>query len=209
MKKKFVKIPIDLSSKKSLRLLVHTRKNQTNKPINELSFDIRNKSYNKIINNNNNSLIKIPKNTKEFLVSKGNDIFPFFKSQDLNKESYKISTYKKERITETEYNQNDSKNIVYNLEINNRKVFNGKSNKIATTNIYDNINNEEKKKDNCCYYESKYSKLVTEEKEKYSINRRVKEKYINNPNENKNTSNIQSDNISKRIIFDSNIGKST
>ncbi len=97
MKKKFVKIPIDLSSKKSLRLLMHTRKNQMNKPTNELSFDIRNKSYNKIINNNNNSLVKIPKNTKEFLVLKGNDIFPLFKSQYLNKEYYKISTYKRRK----------------------------------------------------------------------------------------------------------------
>ena len=41
------------------------------------------------------------------------------------------------------------------------------------------------------------------------FNRRVKEKFINYPNENKNTSNTQSYNISKRIIFDSNIGKST
>ncbi len=39
------------------------------------------------------------------------------------------------------------------------------------------------------------------------VNRRVKEKFINYPNENKNTSNTQSYNISKRIIFDSNIGK--
>ena len=93
MKKKFVKIPIDLSSKKSLRLLMHTRKNQMNKPTNELSFDIRNKSYNKIINNKY-SLIKIQKNTKEFLTLKGNDIFPLFKSHYLNKEYYKISTYK-------------------------------------------------------------------------------------------------------------------
>ena len=60
------------------------------------------------------------------------------------------------------------------------------------------------KKDNCCYYDSK---LITEEKENHSINRRVKEKFINYPNENKNTSNTQSYNISKRIIFDSNIGK--
>ena len=39
------------------------------------------------------------------------------------------------------------------------------------------------------------------------VNRRVKEKFINYHNENKNTSNTQSYNISKRIIFDSNIGK--
>ena len=41
------------------------------------------------------------------------------------------------------------------------------------------------------------------------VNKRVKEKFINYPNENRNTSNSQSDNISKRIIFDSNIGKRT
>ena len=69
MKKMFVKIQIDLPSKKSLRLLIHARKNQMNNPTNHSSFDIRNKSYNKIINNNN-SLIKIPKNTKEFLILK-------------------------------------------------------------------------------------------------------------------------------------------
>ena len=70
MKKMFVKIQIDLPSQKSLRLLMHARKKQMNKPlINHSSFDIRNKSYNKIINNNN-SLIKIPKNTKEFLILK-------------------------------------------------------------------------------------------------------------------------------------------
>ena len=97
MKKHFVKIPIDLSSKKSLRLLIHARKNQMNNPTNHSSFDIRNKSYNKIINNNN-SLIKIPKNTKEFLILKGNDIFPLLKSQYLNKEYYKISTYKRREL---------------------------------------------------------------------------------------------------------------
>ena len=140
----FVKIQIDLPSKKSLWILIHARKNQMNNPTNHSSFDIRNKSYNKIINNNN-SLIKIPKNTKEFLILKENDIFPLLKSQDLNKDYYKISTYKKERITETDYNQNDSKNIAYNLAINNRKVFKGKSKKIATKNIYDKIYNEEKK----------------------------------------------------------------
>ena len=81
----FVKIPIDLPSKKSLRLLMQARKKQMNRPLtNHSSFDINNKY----------SLIKIQKNTKEFLTLKGNDIFPLFKSHYLNKEYYKISTYK-------------------------------------------------------------------------------------------------------------------
>ena len=84
----FVKIPIDLPSKKSLRLLIQARKKQMNRPLtNHSSFDINNKY----------SLIKIQKNTKEFITLKGNDIFPLFKSQYLNKEYYKISTYKRRK----------------------------------------------------------------------------------------------------------------
>ena len=48
---------------------MQARKKQMNNTTNHSSFDIRNKSYNKIINNNN-YLIKITKNKKEFLILK-------------------------------------------------------------------------------------------------------------------------------------------
>ena len=174
---------------------------------NHSSFDIHAKSFNKI--NNNDSISKIQKNSNEFFVLNKKELNPLLKGKDLNKEYYKISPYKKEKNVEKVYNQEDNKNKVYNIDLNKGKNFNGKQNKLAIKNIFDNINNVEKKKDNYCYYESKYTKLVTDEKENNCINGISKEKYFNYPNENKNISNIQKDNISRCMIFDSNSGNKT
>ena len=205
MKKNFANIPINSSSKNNLRYLRHIRKNKMKNPLtNHSSFDIHNKSYNKI---NNNPINKIQKNTKECLVLKGEDFYPSLKNQDLVKDYFKISTDIKGRITETDCSQDYSKNKAYKRTISRENVFNGQSNKYVIKNIYDNINNIEKRKDNCCYYESKYTRLVNEEKENHCINGKIKENFVNYPNENKNISNLQSDKSSKHIIFDYHVSK--
>ena len=206
MKKNCIKIPIDNSSKISPGLIRNVSKNQSNNPLsNHSSFDIHYNSYTK--SSNTQSKIKIPKTSKDLLLLKRKDLYPLLNSQDLRKENYHISTYRKDRTTETDLNQEDTKNSTYKPSLNNGKIFNGKQNKFVIKNVYDNNNIiEEKNNENNYFYESKYTKQLNNEKNNNFVNNKITDKIIVYHNENKNISNLQDDNVPKRIIFDSNFG---
>jgi len=206
MKKNCIKIPIDNSSKISPGLIRNVSKNQSNNPLsNHSSFDIHYNSYTK--SSNTQSKIKIPKTSKDLLLLKRKDLYPLLNSQDLRKENYHISTYRKDRTTETDLNQEDTKSSTYKPSLNNGKIFNGKQNKFVIKNVYDNNNIiEEKNNENNYFYESKYTKQLNNEKNNNFVNNKITDKIIVYHNENKNISNLQDDNVPKRIIFDSNFG---
>ena len=206
MKKNRINIPIDNPSKINPGLIRNISKNQSNNPLsNHSSFDIRYNSYNK--SSNTQSKIKIPKNSKDLLLLKKKELYPSLNSQDFRKENYHISTYRKDRTTETDLNQEDTKSSTYKPSLNNEKIFNGKQNKSVIKNVYDNNIIEEKNNTNNYYYESKYTKQqLNNEKNNNFVNNKITDKIIVYHNENKNISNIQDDNVQKRIIFNSNFG---
>ena len=197
MKNKCIIIPLENYSKNSPRYNKYVNKAATNKKSNNhMSFDLHPNFYQKSPQNQSNY-----KNNNDLLISKRGDFSSSINAQDSKREYCDNHTYKIYKDKESDIYEEKINSSSYRPYANNLRLFNGNHKNLVISNNIDNYNNIEKNRENCSYYESKYSRKNNTEKD----NNKFNEKNSTYNKENYNFDNIPSSkNIIKNSRIDSN-----
>ena len=197
MKNKCIIIPLENYSKNSPRYNKYVNKAATNKKSNNhMSFDLHPNFYQKSPQNQSNY-----KNNNDLLISKRGDFSSSINAQDSKREYCDNHTYKIYKDKESDIYEEKINSSSYRPYANNLRLFNGNHKNLVISNNIDNYNNIEKNRENCSYYESKYSRKNNTEKD----NNKFNEKNSTYNKENYNFDNISSSkNIIKNSRIDSN-----
>ena len=182
MKQNYKVIPLDISSNYSPIYTTDVGKTSINRSTSiHISYENRSNIY---VQNDYNPYKKY---TNNLIFSKNREMYPSINGQATQNDYYDRQNYNNDRYSESYENREYLLSPINRS--NNRNIFNGNQNKYQNNNNnYDNNNDIDKNKGNYTYYESKYSRKKSIEKDSNFNNNNFNENVYYN--ENYNISNI-------------------
>ena len=187
MKQNYKVFPLDISSNYSRRYTIEVSNTTTNRSTNNhITYDNRSNIY---VQNDYNPFKKY---TNNLIYSKNKELYPSINGEAIQNDYYDRQNYNNDRYSESNDNRENLLSPNNRSYINNKNFFNGNQNKYQNNNYYDNNNDMDRSRGNYTYYESKYSRKKSIERDNNFNNNKVNE--IVYYNENYNISNISEKN---------------